>query len=123
MRIIKTCLKQKAVYWAPAGPGEDHQQTYTAPVELKVRWVDVSAEFVDYTGIKAMSQAQVMTEKDVVIEGVLWLGRFVNLTSPSDPFANAGAFEIRRFDKIPTLNGKQFVRKATLGTQRASSMV
>lgn len=118
-RIIKKALKQTCVYWPPVGSGDDSQQTFGDPVEMKCRWTDHVEMIPDRSGQTWLSKAKVMTEIDVLVGGILWLGRLVELTDIQDPFANgtsvtAPAWQIMRFDKIPTLDAKKFLRLAYL---------
>lgn len=113
MQIIKKVLKQRAVYWEPLGAGADGQQTYGPPIEIKVRWTEMTTEFItDQHGGQRLSNALVMVDRDVKITGILWLGKFKDLLFPDDPYRNEGALEIRQWTKIPTANAKAFYRKA-----------
>ena len=54
--------------------------------------------------------AQVLLGQDVLQQGYLYLG----LSGAVDPSTVSGAHEIRGFEKIPSIRGTKFVRKALL---------
>jgi hypothetical protein len=112
-------LKQKAVYWAPGGEdsgGSDFdaygKPMYTNPAEIDCRWEDRVEEFVASDGTRTVSRAVVYVGQDVRTGGVLMLGTLGDIDSGSDPKVNDGAWEIRRFDKLPTLKATKFLRTA-----------
>ena len=106
MSLITKALRQRAVYW-PLGSAEtggfdtdDYgQPAYAAAYELACRWEDVSEEFLDGKGERSFSNSHVMVGNDVMVGGVLWLGNLVDVTDLLVPKNNAGAWEIKRFDK------------------------
>jgi hypothetical protein len=122
MRLIKRMCKQKAVYWAPTTPGSNGKMKFAAPIALNVRWSDVQKAFLDVDGNKQLSMAKVFTLVDVLPLGAVWLTplkavdldadaiALVNKEDILNPFLNDGAFEIRKFMKIPTISARQFVR-------------
>ena len=121
MEIIDTSRKQTAVYWALADSDsggiayDDYgQPQYTDPVELTVRWTNKVMEFITPDGAIQQSQATVTTGSDVSVGGVLMLGEITDITDENSPKENDGAWEIKRFDKVPTLDADQFYRKAYL---------
>lgn len=114
MSIIERMLRQTAVYWAPLNPDRTGRPTWDAPVELSVRWEDRSEEFKDDKGEVAMSRAVVYVASDVKVKGVLMLGELLTSTNTTDPKANAGAWEVRSFEKIPNLRITRYLRVAML---------
>ena len=48
------------------------------------------------------------------VEGLLMLGELTDITDEVNVRENEGAFEIQRFDKLPTLKADQFLRTAYL---------
>lgn len=106
-------LNQKAVYWTPSvddGTGLGH--VYDDPVEIDCRWTDKFEIIVDAMGKEVTSKTYVLADRDLSIEGVLWLGKLADLESSSDPFANTSAWKIIAFHKIPDASAKKFLRKA-----------
>lgn len=121
MSLIKRMRKQTAVYWALAssdsgGIAYDDfgQPAFTDPVEIKCRWTDVSEEYIDAKGAKRLSHSKVYVDRDVDIDGVLMLGKIIDVTDEENPRENDGAEEIRRFDKVPNLKATEFLLTAFL---------
>ena len=117
MRLITKMLKQYAVYWPLSATELDKfgQPTYGTAVEIKCRWQDQSEEYLDYNGVRKISKAKVYVASDVDVGGVLWQGRLTAVpTSTTVPKKNAGAFEIQRFDKMPDLKVRKYLRTAYL---------
>jgi hypothetical protein len=121
MSLIEDMLIQKAVYW-PLGSadsgGRDFddygQPVYATPVEIDCRWHDKNTELILADGTQTVSRSLVFVDRDVVLGGVLWLGELADVAYADDPKANDGAWEIIKFDKIPDMDGEEFVRKAFL---------
>lgn len=130
--FLEDALNQRAVYWHPKIVGDEGQKGFEAPVEIVCRWEQVAESFLDRnTGNEALSKSKVFCDRDLKELGVLWLppgsgldagtGDILDegaalsaLTSEDSPLSNDGAFEIRRFDKIPDFDGEEFVRIAYL---------
>lgn len=120
MRILTKMLKQYAVYWPPGSEagGQDFDSygrpVYTTAIEIRCRWEDIAEEFIGPDGTDQVSRSKVFVDRDVRTGGVLWLGRLVDVGDLVNPKRNNNAWEVRRFDKVPTLNATQFVRMAYL---------
>jgi hypothetical protein len=108
-------LKQSAVYWAVTGYDGFGGRSFAEPVELAVRWEDRQQLFVDLGGQEAVSRSVAYLGTDVENGGYLYLGTLNDLASDGvDPLTVGDAQEIRSFEKIPSLDGLRFVRKAWL---------
>lgn len=116
---------QVAVYWPPAGPGEEGQQGYGTAVEVLCRWVDTAEMFTDRSGQTQVAKSKVYVQDDLVENGVLWLSPVLRkryaagdalaaLTDAGSPFKNLRAARIQKFDKTPTFDGDQYHRLAWL---------
>jgi len=102
--IITKMLKQTAAYWPPTGTDKRGQPTLGTPIDILVRWEDKTEEFIDpATGTRQMSKAIVYVDRDVLVHGVLLLDGLTSTTDQDNAKANDGAWEIRRFEKLPTL--------------------
>lgn len=115
---IKKFLKQKAVYWGAPVPNGFGGFSYAEPVEISVRWTEVSELILDMTigiprGEQVLSKARVMLDQDVEVGGMLALTTLVQLSSNQAPGDN-GAFIIKTYQKMPDVRAKQFVRQAWL---------
>jgi len=121
MGIITKMLKQTAVYWALKS-NESGEVAYdnfgapvvTDPVEIACRWEDVNEEYIDANGTRQLSMARVYVRSDVDIGGILMLGQLTDITNPTTPKANLGAWEIRRFEKLPNLRNTEVLRTVYL---------
>lgn len=123
--FLEDALNQIAVYWAPGAGGNEGQKTFLEPVEIRCRWEQSVEQFLNrMTGNPEQSNARVYSDTDLVELGVLWLppestdlpdgGALDQLTDPTNPFSNTGAFEIRRFDKVPNFDADEWARIAYL---------
>jgi hypothetical protein len=129
MDIITDMRHQRAVYWAPGIEDDSGQKTFGEPEEILVRWEEAGEVYRDRAGNEMVSRAvvyvpQLEDESEVEEQGVLWLSSKTDedsdgsaldeLASTVDPFANDGAYEIQKFEKVPTLDADDFVRNAYL---------
>ena len=116
MRILTKMLKQTAVYWPLGSAGYDNygQPIPATPIEIRCRWEDVNEEYISSSGTREVSRAKVFVDRDVDVGGVLMLGMLTDVDDVNNPKANEGAWEIKRFDKIPTLKADQFLRRVFL---------
>lgn len=107
-------LHQTAVYWAnPVADGYGGY-TYDAPVEIICRWEEAQELFINKEGIEQRSRAKVFLAQDVDEEEYLYLGALTDIASGSSPQDVEGAYEIRAFKKIPTLDAADYERKCWL---------
>ena len=120
--ILQRCT-QTAVYWG--NPVNDGQGgfTFDDPVEIACRWENIEQVVSDAKGVMITSRALVFLTQDVDEEGYLYLGTLedvYDLTGDSssggvdNPKDVEGAYIIKRFQKTPSLNGKEYLRKAYL---------
>ena len=103
MGIETSMLVETAVYWAPDSPDAYGQPTFAEPVEIAVRWETDNQEFVGPDGEQEVSKAVVYSGVDLAENGVLLYGKLTESVDQDDPFANAGAHRIRRFQSVPFL--------------------
>ena len=121
MSIITKMLKQTAVYWGLASEGDEGidfddygQPLLTDPVDLDCRWEDVSEEFISADGTRQLSRAKVYVNEDVDVGGILMLGTEDDITDSDNVKENKGAWEVKRFDSLPTFKATEFLRTAWL---------
>ena len=115
---LQKFLNQDAVYWGSPTPNGFGGYTYGDPVDVKVRWSIKQEKFLSAHGAdnsieEILSAAVILSETDFEINGRLWLGKVVDLSSDELPDTN-GANTIKGFEKIPTMKADQFLRKAWL---------
>lgn len=122
MGIITKMRKQTAVYWPPessesAGDDFDNYgqpQVSLSPVQIMCRWEDVTEEFIDVAGTRQLSRARVYVDRDVEVGGILMLGELADIADATNIKENDGAWEIRRFEKLPNLKATEFLRTVFL---------
>jgi hypothetical protein len=113
--------KQTAVYW-PLGTSESGGTDIDGfgvpvlgtPVQIEVRWEDVTEQFLDKENNPQISRAKVYVDRDVDVGGVLMLGTLEDVLDETRAKNNVGAWEIRKFDKIPNLKATEYLRIAIL---------
>ena len=114
--VFTNQLSQTAVYWGnPASDGYGGR-TFDAGVEISVRWEDTQEMFVDDAGQESVSRAIVFVSQDVKVGGYLHSGPLSDISSAEDvdPLTVSTAYEIRKFDKVPSIDATIFVRTAWL---------
>lgn len=109
-------LNQTCIYWGNPVADGFGSYTYDDPVELDCRWEDITMVEMLALEINSEVRSEVFLAEDVEEQGMLLLGKLDDLDSGeyNDPVA-AGAYIIVRFDKIPTLKGNYYYRKAYVG--------
>jgi hypothetical protein len=123
-KVIRRQYKQKAVYWGT--PNEDGYggKIFAEPIEINCRWEEMEQLVTDAKGNTITCRALVFVDCDVDEEGYLYLGTLESLyddyaseSSASrieNPMSIDGAWSIKRFQKTPSLDGKEYLRKAYL---------
>lgn len=128
MGLISKMRKQNAIYWPPATVDAFGRPTYGALVELilipggvnyRVRWEDRIEDFMDAQGTSVKAQAVVYVPVlpgggEMAYRGFLWLGGRAGLTNEVNPTLNPGAYEVKRFDKLPNLKATEYLRTVYL---------
>jgi len=122
--LLKKVRKQVAVYWEPGHPDESGQEGFGNPIEIKCRWTDITAMEVKDNGDQFMSRAIVIVDRQLRLDGVLWLSTakvtdpagtaLGQLTDANDPFENAGALRIQRITRTPDIRAKNFIDRVVL---------
>ncbi len=123
MGIIDRSRKQQAVWW-PLKSAESAANDYDRfgqpqsadPVQLDdlVRWEDVTEEFIAADGTQQLSRARVTVGRDMQPGDVIMLGVIADITNSTHPKENVGAWEIRRFEKLPNLKNTEQLRTVLL---------
>ena len=115
--IQKVCV-QTAVYWGNPKSDGYGGMTFDDPVDILCRW-DVGSSKLpnvigDGRGNEIITRAEILVTQDLDEQGWLYLGSLSELDPESnDPKLVDGAYEIKRFDKIPMIKKTDvFVRKA-----------
>ena len=114
--ITTKFLKQTAVYWgAPVNDGYG-QFTFADPIEIPCRWSDSIQVVSDGKGNDVVCKSAVMVDRDLEELGMLYLGTLDDLDSAEegDPVSIDHCYQIKRFDKIPTIKARSWLRVAYL---------
>jgi len=113
-KILKKISTQTAVYWgAPVADGYGGY-IFSNPTEIPVRWTDTIRVITLNNGEQYVCQAEIIVNQDVDLDGYLYLGRLSDLTpeEQQNPKRVSGAYQIKRFDKIPMIfKADEFMRK------------
>lgn len=111
MSFITRQLKQTATYWSgPATFSEYGDPVLGTPVEIAVRWEDKTEQFIDTKGDEQHSRAVVWTQTVLATGGYLYLGSSVTV----NPESVSGADQIRRVEKTPSVDNRDYIYKAYL---------
>lgn len=115
MSIITRMCHQTAVYWGSPVPDGYGQCTFAAAIEIDCRWEDKQELFIDSNSKEVLSQAVVYVDRDVDLNGYLYLGKESDLDSNhTNPQIIDGAREIRQFAKLPNLRVTEYLRQVWL---------
>ena len=114
MSIIEKMRRQTAVYWPFSSVDQFGKNVYGTAIQIRVRWEDKTEEFLDLKGQRQMSNAIVYVDRDTTVGGVLMLGVLTDITDAVNIKENSGAWEIRKFEKLPDLKVSKFLRTAIL---------
>lgn len=121
-RYIKRISNQIAVYWSRPTPREDGSNAYAAPVEIKCFWKDGTQYIPDRDMRDVSVKALIYVSQDLDEMGMLYLGTLSSLTTAqkADPRLVNRAYEITRFEKIPSLYKKnEFNRRVIIAPETA----
>jgi len=85
-RLAEHGLCQKAVLWAAATTAPKHDEKgrpiVAAAVEVNCRWVEVQREGSDAQGNTVAITAEVVVDRDVPLDSIMWLGEKEDLATP-----------------------------------------
>lgn len=110
LRWYDRALKQTVTVWEPGSKDEWGKVTWSTPVTISARWEERREEFLNDRGQIEVSQAVVNTNTSVSTGAWVFLGT----STASDPTTVSGAFPVKRSQKIPSLNAKDFVYRLFL---------
>jgi hypothetical protein len=111
---LKRKLKDFCVYFPPGETQPDGTREYGDPVERRCRWEDTQEQKMDRAGDMWLSKSSIDLDENVEELGILWHGRFAELTSTTEPTENPGASEIRRVDRVTSRKADQTLYTAWL---------
>lgn len=109
-------LNQIAVYWGTPTENGYGKMTFADPVEIDCRWVSSTKIITTTEGKEEISRAEIQSNQDLDKQGMLFLGELSDLSAnqKNNPDTVSTAYIIKEIDKIPTIKGNKFYRKAYL---------
>ena len=116
---INRACTQTAVYWGSPSSDGYGGMSFTTAIEILVRWEN-KTELIDRVGRKdtdaIISNAVVYCLQDLEENGWLFLGELDDLDSASltNPKEQENAYEIKKFEKIPSFKQDSIIRKVYL---------
>jgi len=113
MRIINKIRVMDAVYWPRKGFDKFGKPKFDYPQEIKCRWQDTAEEYIDDEGTRQASSAIVFAGFDIKPGDYLKKGK-IDMHTPDSPLGEDGAWEVVKFEKLPTLKADNFLRRAYL---------
>lgn len=122
MSLIKRMLRDVCVLWKRDGVDEYGAFRWTAPVEIKCRWEEIEQVAVNRkdsaAGIQDMPKESpaslVYVDRDLSPGDILWYGKLADVPAGTDPATLYKASEVKRFDKLPDMRIREYLRKAYL---------
>lgn len=116
MRLLTRMLRQDAVWWAQSQDSdgrpvhdEHGQLLYDDPVAVRVRWEDIREEYIASNGSKEISRSKIFVAVDMKPGDYLMLGE-LDSSIAEDPRDEEQAFDIKSWNKVPTLSGRRYAR-------------
>ncbi len=113
--FIQRMLIHKAVYWQRTGPDGHGGSEYADPIEIDCRWDEIKELIQAENGREITSNAQVLVNQDMSENDMLYFGELSELDSDQeDDPDSAGAYRIKSFRKIASINGRFYKKMAYL---------
>ena len=110
MMVLETTERnQSAILWTIAGHDNYGDVTLNDPIEIKVRWEHKQSEQLVPDGSKISVVAEVVVDRDIDLESILWLGTLADL--PTTPTELKQVIFSR---KIPDIKGRHYRRVVSL---------
>jgi hypothetical protein len=113
MRVAIRFMKQKAIWWSHISIDEFGKPVYTTPVEVDCRWDDMNEQFINANNDQEISKSILIVDRDMRLKDKLKLGELDSNIS-TDPDNEEDVWEVRLFNKIPSVKGTKFLREVYL---------
>jgi hypothetical protein len=112
--ITTKFLRQTCCYFGNPQPDGYGSYSFDQPIEIPCRWTDSTQVVSDGKGNDIVCKSVVMVAQDIEELAMLFLGTLDDLDSAQedDPASIEHCYQVRRFDKIPTIKGQSFLRVA-----------
>ena len=125
-QVLERLCNEVAVYWIKGINDGYGNYIFGEPIEIACRWEELTQVVSDAQGNEMTSRALVYVTQDVTEEGMLFYGTLDDLYDKYDtessggalphPKTIEGAYFIKRFQKVPALGTRGYLRKAYLTT-------
>jgi hypothetical protein len=113
--FLKRICTQTAVYWERTGSNGKGGALYADPIEIRCRWSDEEEIITADRGRELVSNSQIMVLQDLADHSMVKLCTLNDLDSDElDDPGKAKARRILKFKKIPSIDGKDYIRRALL---------
>ena len=114
-KYIERLCNDTVVYWENIGPDGYGGNEFKEPVEINCRWSDEKEFIKSGNGREIISQASLLVPQDLEEGSMVHHGILNDLDSDQqDNPKEISAYQILRFTKIPSINGRSYKRKAYL---------
>ena len=112
MNYLSRILRQRCVYWPPTDAEFDKFGRPLAhnPREIRCRWEPTNEQVVDATGTTRSVSVKVLVDEDLAVGGFLKAGSLIGIGSKTPQ--EAGALEIKSFQRTPDARAKRFLQIA-----------
>lgn len=110
MGITDRNLIQDATLWVTTGSNGYGGYDFNTPQAIKVRWLTKRKLFINFGGEEETSNSEVYCAVDMAVGDYLYLGT----STETDPTSISGAFQVKAFEKIPSLRNLEILRSALL---------
>lgn len=101
---------ETATYWEPGAPDGFGGYTWTAPVQLQVRWQDQQERLVDTDGKEFVSRAIIYGDTKLNKNGFIYRG----VSAEANPHNQEEAFIVRITQRSQNPSGSIVVHKVVL---------
>lgn len=108
--------RQDAVLWSRAGIDDAGEATVSAPVEIRVRWVDRQMEALDVRGETIALDALVVTDQAIIIGSILRQGTIEDYEDLADDAEGTELYQVVTERTTPDVKGR--ISRRTYGLIR-----
>lgn len=114
--FLSRMCNETAVYWQYTGPDGYGGHEYADAVEISCRWMYEREVVKSDQGKEIVSNSQILVTQDLVEQSMIFKGTLGDLDSgeSDSPEKDTNTFHIKRFRKVPSIDGSSYYRKAYL---------
>lgn len=112
MSLITRCQRQNVVYWPQIGSNQYGEPIWGPPQQMTCRWDDKVQQVLDPKNTMVMSRAELITESQLAVGGVITKGTIDTVAYWSDPKANSGVYEVIKVSATPNMRNTETLYEA-----------